>query len=686
MLSLINNLSALTAQNNLSNANNALNTSLQRLSSGLRINSGADDPAGLVISQIQQAQMSGLQTAITNTATDTNVAQTADGGLNQINALLVQIRGLAVAAANTGANDPNMLAADQAQITNALQTVTRIATSTQYGKEQLLDGSHAVTASVQGLGVTAQLTTGETGAVSATAQPGSTAGAYAVSVTQLATQANITGNETGGAAIAASASETLTINGNAIALNGGTNGLNASQVATAINQYQNQTGVTASVTSGNQIKLTSNAYGTVGNSYTVVESTGGTLGFGTTSQNLANGVNVAGTITPPGGSATAANGTGNVLSLSGAFGSVSVTVDPNSTNGSNPVSPTNPLAINVKVGAGGAETVTAAGTVNTASGTYTANITQLATQATVQGGDLTGQQVVGAGETDLLTINGVQIQLNGGAAGLDAYGAENIINQYTNQTGVTASVNTSGGEFLKLTSVGYGSTQQIKVEESGVTNPSNPSATPVGAGTEGLASATVTPGQDVKGTITDNNGNTYATTGSGNVLTAANGLTINTNPKGQLGDITTAVTNNSLAFQIGANAGQSANLAIQNMQSDALGLGVSNGSGIVNLSMIDVTNSNQSFSDILNVVDKAISDVSNLAGALGAFQDNTLQATAQNLQTSLQNTTAANSTIRDTNFAQESATFAQNQVLVQAGTQVLKNANQLPQLALALLQ
>ena len=109
MLSLVNNLASLNAQNNLNNANNMLNTSLQRLSSGLRINSGADDPAGLVISQEQMAQMSGLQTAITNTSKDTNVVQIADGALNETNSLLLQIRGLAIDAANTGANDPNTL-------------------------------------------------------------------------------------------------------------------------------------------------------------------------------------------------------------------------------------------------------------------------------------------------------------------------------------------------------------------------------------------------------------------------------------------------------------------------------------------------------------------------------------------------------------------------------------------------
>lgn len=491
MLSLINNLSALTAQNNLSNSNNSLNTSLQRLSSGLRINSGADDPAGLVISQIQQAQMSGLQTAITNTSTDVNVAQTADGGLNEINALLVQIRGLAVGAANTGANDSNMLAANQAQITNALQTITRIATSTQYGKEQLLDGTHASTA---------------------------------------------------------------TISSNALA--------------------------------------------------------------------------------------------------------------------------------------GGKGTVSAASTSATASGTYTATVASLAAQATATGATtITGAGVlaVGAGQTETLTINGIQIQLNGGANGLDSTGAIDAINAQSSQTGVTAALDTTG-KLIKLTSVAYGTAaNNYTVADSGVQGTQTSGSAGVGLGLGGVS---FTGGKDVSATLTDPNGNTVDVTAAGNVITGANGLTITTDPTATTttGAIKVLVSDNSLNFQIGANAGQNATLAIQGVQANVLGMNVTNSSGITNLSLIDVTNSKQSTADILNVVDKAINDVSNLAGALGSFQNNTLEATAANLQTSLQNTTAANSTIRDTNFALESSHFAQDQVLVQAGTQVLKNANQLPQLVLALLQ
>jgi len=89
--------------------------------------------------------------------------------------------------------------------------------------------------------------------------------------------------------------------------------------------------------------------------------------------------------------------------------------------------------------------------------------------------------------------------------------------------------------------------------------------------------------------------------------------------------------------------------------------------------------------DTLAIVDEAIDEVTNLRGTLGAFQQNTLASTTANLQATLENTVNAESVIRDTDFAVEVAEFTKQQVLVQAGTSVLKNANQQPQLALSLL-
>ena len=115
----------------------------------------------------------------------------------------------------------------------------------------------------------------------------------------------------------------------------------------------------------------------------------------------------------------------------------------------------------------------------------------------------------------------------------------------------------------------------------------------------------------------------------------------------------------------------------------ALGFGVT-GNQFNNLNEIDVTSSAKA-QDTLGVIDAAIDDVTNLRGALGAFQANTLESTANNLRATLENTVNAESVIRDTDFAEEIANFTKGQVLVQAGTSVLGNANQIPQQVLALL-
>ena len=141
MLGLVNNVGALNAQHNLTRSSNQLNTSIERLSSGLKVNRGADGPAALVISEKQRAQISGLRTAIDNTEKAVSVVQTAEGALNEINSLLVKVRSLAIDSANAGVNDSDALAANQSEIANALDTINRIANNTQFGEKKLLDGS-----------------------------------------------------------------------------------------------------------------------------------------------------------------------------------------------------------------------------------------------------------------------------------------------------------------------------------------------------------------------------------------------------------------------------------------------------------------------------------------------------------------------------------------------------------------
>ncbi len=96
------NVSSLIAQRALANNQTQLNTSLERLSTGLQINSGADDPAGLIASKSLDAEKTGIQTAINNASLANNVIGTAEGGLNEVSNLLTQLTGLVNQSANTG--------------------------------------------------------------------------------------------------------------------------------------------------------------------------------------------------------------------------------------------------------------------------------------------------------------------------------------------------------------------------------------------------------------------------------------------------------------------------------------------------------------------------------------------------------------------------------------------------------
>src|SRR3954453_12597960 len=96
------NVAALTAQRGLANSQRTLNQTLQRLSSGLRINRGADDPAGLIASEGLRSEISGINQAIDNSQRASNVISTTEGALNEVASLLLNIKSLVVQAANSG--------------------------------------------------------------------------------------------------------------------------------------------------------------------------------------------------------------------------------------------------------------------------------------------------------------------------------------------------------------------------------------------------------------------------------------------------------------------------------------------------------------------------------------------------------------------------------------------------------
>ena len=135
------NIAAMNSHRNLIKNTEVQNKNLERLSSGLKINRGADSPAGLIISERIRAQIAGLRQAIDNSETGITMLQTAEGALEEVNRTLINIRQLAISSANEAVNDESMLAANQQELENSLRTIDRIASISNYGKKAILDGS-----------------------------------------------------------------------------------------------------------------------------------------------------------------------------------------------------------------------------------------------------------------------------------------------------------------------------------------------------------------------------------------------------------------------------------------------------------------------------------------------------------------------------------------------------------------
>jgi flagellin len=154
------NIMAFNAYRNLSSTNGMLGKSLEKLSSGYRINRAADDAAGLVISQGLRAQVSGLRVATRNAQDGVSVVQTAEGALTEVHSMLQRIRDLVVQAANTASNDVNARTAAQNEIDALRSEIDRIAQTTTFGAQVLLDGSFGAQA-----GRTSTTTAGNTSGV-----------------------------------------------------------------------------------------------------------------------------------------------------------------------------------------------------------------------------------------------------------------------------------------------------------------------------------------------------------------------------------------------------------------------------------------------------------------------------------------------------------------------------------------
>jgi len=137
------NIPASVAVSNLNRTNKNLSDTLQRLSSGLRINSARDDPSGAIISELLNSELAGIEKAVENSERAGSVLATAEGALNEVSALMISLRQLVMEAANQASLSLEEQDAAQLEIDSAIDSIARIAQSTAFGGDRLLDGSFA---------------------------------------------------------------------------------------------------------------------------------------------------------------------------------------------------------------------------------------------------------------------------------------------------------------------------------------------------------------------------------------------------------------------------------------------------------------------------------------------------------------------------------------------------------------
>jgi len=260
------NVSSLIAQRVLRKNNDNLNTSLQRLSTGLKINSGADNPAGLIASENLRSEKAGITQAIDNAGRASNIIGTAEGGLNEVSSLLTELQSLVGQAANSGGLSTEEASANQLQVDSILGSINRIAGATAFQGKKLLNGDYAYTTSGAATSAFDSLQ------VNAAKLPDGQSVSVVIQVSNSATVGNLAFS---GAGLGGTNSVTLEVAGNA-----GTEQLSFAgsssntAIATAINNIKDVTGVSATASAGG-IKFFSTGYGS--DQFVSVKATAGTF-------------------------------------------------------------------------------------------------------------------------------------------------------------------------------------------------------------------------------------------------------------------------------------------------------------------------------------------------------------------------------------------------------------------------
>lgn len=246
------NIPSLVAARILNTQNRALNTSLERLSTGLRINTGKDDPAGLIASELLRTEKSAIGAAITNITRANNVVATAESGLDEINKLITELEDLVDRSANEAGISEDERDANQLQIDAILESINRIANSTEFQGRKLLSGElDYITSGVSSSNFadvrinSARLS--NDGYRSVVVEVAASAQLASLTYAASATGSGVTVLEI----VGKNGTETLSFG----------SGTTIADVAEAINQSKDLTGVSASVTSATGLTFYSTAYG-----------------------------------------------------------------------------------------------------------------------------------------------------------------------------------------------------------------------------------------------------------------------------------------------------------------------------------------------------------------------------------------------------------------------------------------
>jgi flagellin len=285
MSRIVTNVQSLVARRSLGLQNNNLSTSLTRLSTGLRINRGADDPAGLIASENLRSEKAAITAAIGNATRADQVVNVAEGGLQEVNNLLVELQGLVGQSANSAGLTEEEKSANQLQIDSILQTIDRIANSTSFQGTKLLNGNFDYTTSAINSTLLTDVRINS-------AKLATTSGAYMTVTVDVLTSAQTASVflSTGATLDGSGGSYTIEVTGAK-----GTqqftfaSGTAQADIITAINQFKDVTGVSATqdATQTNHVSMMSVGYGEA--EFVRVKRTDGSLSNAILDETGANG-------------------------------------------------------------------------------------------------------------------------------------------------------------------------------------------------------------------------------------------------------------------------------------------------------------------------------------------------------------------------------------------------------------